>query len=176
MDTDEVPKSVRTFAAVAAAVAALVGAGVGAYVTLRPEPTPDRLTAGICTVGGIVDTDYVNAILTGRSGSGADDRVTVVGDTNPDEDLWYLRRVHRDGANWRLTASDKWEVSTPHDVKHPDLQFTFRVFAEKRHVKLPPHNKGIRLSDIPHGLRQVGDDVTRSRQQLIHSKYQNPSC
>ncbi|MBN1609260.1 MAG: hypothetical protein JW940_21700 [Polyangiaceae bacterium] len=170
------------FGVLAVGIAALAGA----YVALRDDDgsaaskTTDTtavttaagpLRPGICTVKGIPDAGFVNAELTGRSGTVDRQRVVAVVALLPD-DRWYFQSVSQTGRTWNIDASTKFEVSTPEDGR--SAPFSFSAVALTKDLRIPPTDRGFRA--IPDGFEPVGREVTRTRGQLLRSTYRNPDC
>lgn len=167
------------------ALAAAVAAVAGAYAAIHGESSANDGTpsatgtapevggspAGICTLRGIADADYVNAALTGYSGRGSRDRVVAVVALLPD-DRWYFQSVSQTGRRWSIDASTKFEVSTPEDG--PRAPFSFRAVAAPTGARIPAPDRGYRA--VPRGFALIGDEVSRTRGQLLRQAYRNSAC
>jgi hypothetical protein len=151
---------------------------VAAIVTSDdPEPEP-TLVAGICTITGHPERAgklYINASLTGRSGSKTRERVAAAAVFIRDPGVWTsFKRVTRSGNHWSIPAALSWEVGEP-PYEGPKEPFSFQAFANVGDIHIPPDSKEFR--SIPKGLARVGDDITRTRRQLgSQNTYRNPDC
>jgi hypothetical protein len=169
-------------AAIAGLITALTGAFSGsnkdAHSNTAPSSSATTTTithnadADICSVRGINDGGYLNAVLSGRSGSAKADHVVAVAVFIYDTNRWSFRRVNHVGENWTIDASDLWEVGMPKDP--PDTRFSFSAIVMTQPAKIPGETKELRT--IPTGLRVVGREVTRTQRQMLHQRYSNLNC